>query len=318
MKLGLFLSSEEWGPTDLARQAKRAEEAGFHALWISDHYHPWNDEQGHSPFVWSTIGAISEATNMRVTTAVTCPTARIHPALVAQAAATCAVLLEGRFQLGVGSGEALNEHILGDRWPPAEVRQEMLEEAVEVIRTLWKGGTRDHSGKHYLVENARVYDLPDQPPEIFVSGFGEKSTRLAAKIGDGYCTTAPDADAIRLYRDEGGKGPVQAGTKVCFGDDEAEARRTAYRLWPNEQLPGELAQVLPTPRHFEQACQLVTEEMIAEAVPCGPDLDRHIAALEEYATAGVDELFVQQIGPNQDAFFEAYARDVVPRFNTSE
>jgi G6PDH family F420-dependent oxidoreductase len=268
--------------------------------------------------VWSTIGAISQATNLRVTTAVTCPTARIHPALVAQAAATCAVLLEGRFQLGVGTGEALNEHILGHRWPPAEVRQEMLEEAVEVIRTLWKGGTRDHRGKHYLVENARVYDLPDQPPEIFVSGFGEKSTRLAAKIGDGYCTTAPDADAIRLYRDEGGKGPVQAGTKVCFGDNEAEARRTAYRLWPNEQLPGELAQVLPTPRHFEQACQLVTEEMIAEAVPCGPDLDRHIAALEEYATAGVDELFVQQIGPNQDAFFEAYARDVVPRFNASE
>jgi G6PDH family F420-dependent oxidoreductase len=318
VKLGLFLSSEEWGPTDLARQAKRAEEAGFHALWISDHYHPWNDEQGHSPFVWSTIGAISQATNLRVTTAVTCPTARIHPALVAQAAATCAVLLEGRFQLGVGTGEALNEHILGHRWPPAEVRQEMLEEAVEVIRTLWKGGTRDHRGKHYLVENARVYDLPDQPPEIFVSGFGEKSTRLAAKIGDGYCTTAPDADAIRLYRDEGGKGPVQAGTKVCFGDDDAEARRTAYRLWPNEQLPGELAQVLPTPRHFEQACRLVTEEMIAEAVPCGPDLDRHIAALEEYATAGVDELFVQQIGPNQDAFFEAYARDVVPRFNASE
>jgi G6PDH family F420-dependent oxidoreductase len=318
VKLGLFLSSEEWGPTDLARQAKRAEEAGFHALWISDHYHPWNDEQGHSPFVWSTIGAISVATNMRVTTAVTCPTARIHPALVAHAAATCAVLLEGRFQLGVGTGEALNEHIFGHRWPPAEVRQEMLEEAVEVIRTLWKGGTRDHRGKHYLVENARVYDLPDQPPEIFVSGFGEKSTRLAAKIGDGYCTTAPDADAIRLYRDEGGKGPVQAGTKVCFGDDEAEARRTAYRLWPNEQLPGELAQLLPTPRHFEQACQLVTEEMIAEAVPCGPDLDRHIAALEEYATAGVDELFVQQIGPNQDAFFEAYARDVVPRFNASE
>jgi G6PDH family F420-dependent oxidoreductase len=316
VKLGLFLSSEEWGPAELVRQARRGEQAGFHALWISDHYHPWNDEQGHSPFVWSTIAAIAEATeNMRVTTAVTCPTVRVHPAVVAHAAATCALLLEGRFQLGVGSGEALNEHILGDRWPPAEVRLEMLEEAVEVIRTLWRGGVQDHRGKHYVVENARLYDLPDPAPEILVSGFGEQATRLAAKIGDGYCTTMPDKDLIGLYRGEGGKGPVQAGTKVCFGADDAEALSTAYRLWPNEQLPGELAQVLPTPAHFEQASSLVSEEMIAEAVPCGPDLDRHIAALEEYADAGADELFVQQIGPNQDAFFEAYERDVIPRFN---
>jgi G6PDH family F420-dependent oxidoreductase len=317
MKLGLFLSSEEWGPADLVRQAKRGEEAGFHALWISDHYHPWIDEQGHSPFVWSTIGALSQATDLRVTTGVTCPTVRIHPAVIAQAAATSKLLLEGRFQLGVGSGEALNEHIHGHRWPPAEIRLEMLEEAVEVMRTLWKGGNQDHRGEHYVVENARVYDLPDEPPEVLVSGFGEMATRLAARIGDGYCTTSPDRELIELYRSEGGKGPVQAGTKVCFGGDEAEARRTAYRLWPNEQLPGELAQVLPTPAHFEQATELVSEEMIGESVPCGPDLDRHIEALEEYAQAGVDELFVQQIGPDQDAFFEAYASDVVPRFNRS-
>jgi G6PDH family F420-dependent oxidoreductase len=317
MKLGLFLSSEEWGPADLVRQAKRGEEAGFHALWISDHYHPWIDEQGHSPFVWSTIGALSQATDLRVTTGVTCPTVRIHPAVIAQAAATSKLLLEGRFQLGVGSGEALNEHIHGHRWPPAEIRLEMLEEAVEVMRTLWKGGNQDHRGEHYVVENARVYDLPDEPPEVLVSGFGEMATRLAARIGDGYCTTSPDKEMIELYRSEGGKGPVQAGTKVCFGGDEAEARRTAYRLWPNEQLPGELAQVLPTPAHFEQATELVSEEMIGESVPCGPDLDRHVEALEEYAQAGVDELFVQQIGPDQDAFFEAYASDVVPRFNRS-
>jgi G6PDH family F420-dependent oxidoreductase len=316
VKLGLFLSSEEWSAADLVRQARRAEEAGFHALWISDHYHPWVDEQGHSPFVWSTIGAIAEATDsMRVTTAVTCPTVRIHPAVIAQAAATSATLLGGRFQLGVGSGEALNEHILGDRWPAIETRLKMLEEAVEVLRTLWRGGSQDYRGRHYLVENARIYDLPDEPPEILVSGFGEKAVRLAAKIGDGYVTTMPDEDLIGLYRSEGGKGPVQAGTKVCFGGDESEARRTAHRLWPNEQLPGELAQVLPTPAHFEQASTLVSEEMIGEAVPCGPDLGRHVAALEEYAEAGADELFVQQIGPDQDAFFEAYARDVVPRFN---
>ena len=314
MKLGLFLSSEEWGPVDLVRQAQRGEEAGFHALWISDHYHPWIDEQGHSPFVWGTIGAIAQATNMRVTTGVTCPTVRIHPAVIAHAAATASILLEGRFQLGVGSGEALNEHILGDRWPPAETRLEMLEEAVEVIRTLWQGGNQDHRGKHYLVENARIYDLPDEPPEILVSGFGPLATKLAARIGDGYCTTAPD-ELIELYRSEGGKGPVQAGTKVCFDSDEAKARETAYRLWPNEHLPGELAQVLPTPAHFEQASELVTEDMVADTVPCGPDLDRHMEALQEYADAGVDELFVQQIGPNQDAFFDTWAKEIVPRFS---
>src|SRR3954471_11699329 len=190
MQIGCFLSSEEFSPRDLVEQAKRAEQAGFHALWISDHYHPWNDEQGHSPFVWSVIGAIAEATGLTVTTGVTCPTIRIHPAIIAQAAATSAVLSGGRFQLGVGSGEALNEHILGDRWPEADVRLEMLEEAVEVIRTLWQGGQHSHRGSHYTVENPRVYALPDEPPPILVSGFGPKAIELAARIGDGFCTTS--------------------------------------------------------------------------------------------------------------------------------
>ena len=164
MKLGYFLSSEECDPKQLVELASRAEDAGFHALWISDHYHPWVDEQGHSPFVWSAIGAIAQATErMRVTTAVTCPTLRIHPAVIAQAAATSALLLDGRFQLGVGSGEALNEHILGAHWPEAEERLEMLEESVEVLRLLWQGGQQSHRGRHYRVENARIYDLPDTP-----------------------------------------------------------------------------------------------------------------------------------------------------------
>jgi G6PDH family F420-dependent oxidoreductase len=314
MRIGYFLSSEEFGPQALVDQARRAEAAGFHALWISDHYHPWIDEQGHSPLVWSTIGALSQVTELPVTTAVTCPTVRIHPAVIAQAAATSAMLLDGRFALGVGSGEALNEHVLGTVWPDADTRLEMLEEAVEVIRTLWRGGVRDHRGTHYTVQNARIYDLPVEPPPIYVSGFGPKSVRVAARIGDGYVTTKPDGELIELYRAEGGSGPVQAGTKVCFGADEAQARRTVHRLWPNEALPGELAQVVPTPAHFEQACQLVTEEMVGEAVPCGPDIDRHVAALQQYADAGVDELFVQQIGPEQDAFFDEWADAVLPHF----
>jgi G6PDH family F420-dependent oxidoreductase len=312
MKIGCFLSCEEFGPRELVEQARRAEAAGFHALWISDHYHPWNDQQGHSAFVWSVIGAISEATSLPVTTGVTCPTVRIHPAVIAQAAATSAVLLEGRFNLGVGSGEALNEHILGTHWPEADVRLEMLEEAVEVMRTLWSGGQHSHRGGHYTVENARVYDLPDEPPPVLVSGFGPKAVRLAARIGDGFATTSPDKDSIDLYRSEGGKGPVHAGTKVCFMADEADARRTAHRLWPNEALPGELAQILPTPSHFEQACELVEPEMLS--TPASPDLDAHAESLQAYADAGVDELFVQQIGPEQDAFFETWAKEILPRF----
>src|SRR3954466_1530727 len=185
MKIGYFLSCEENDPRSLVAQAKAAQEAGFHALWISDHYHPWNDAQGHSAFVWSVIGALSEAITLPVTTAVTCPTLRIHPAIIAQAAATSAVMLDGGFTLGVGSGEALNEHVLGTHWPEADVRLEMLEEAIAVMRDLWQGGHGSHRGRHYTVENARVYDLPPSPPPVLVSGFGAKSISVAARVGDG-------------------------------------------------------------------------------------------------------------------------------------
>jgi G6PDH family F420-dependent oxidoreductase len=314
MRIGYFLSSEEFAPHELVEQARMAEQAGFEGLWISDHFHPWNDEQGHSSFVWSTIGALSQATGLKVTTAVTCPSFRMHPAIVAHAAATAAVLLEGRFALGVGSGEALNEHVLGARWPEADERLDMLEEAVEVIRALWQGGVQSHRGRYYTVENARIYDLPEERPPIIVSGFGSKSTQLAARIGDGFCTTAPVGEAVESFRREAGEGKLVAGgTKVCFGRDEAAARATAHRLWPNEELPGELSQILPTPAHFEQASELVSEEMVAEAVPCGPDLDRHLETISKFEEAGFDELYIQQIGPEQREFFDVYAREVLPR-----
>jgi G6PDH family F420-dependent oxidoreductase len=314
MKIGYFLSCEEYGPAELLAQARRAEQAGFASLWISDHYHPWVDAQGHSPFVWSVIGALAQVTKLPVATGVTCPTIRIHPAIIAQAAATSQVMLDGRFTLGVGSGEALNEHVVGARWPEAEERLEMLEEAIEVIRLLWTGKQVSHRGRHYRVENARIYTLPDVPPPIYVSGFGPKSVDLAARIGDGYCTTAPGELIDRFREKGGGSKPVQAGTKVCYGPDRAEAVRTVHRIWPNEAISGELPQVLPTPAHFEQASELVTEEMIAESVPCGPDLDEHVAAIQEFADSGVDELYIQQIGDEHEAFFDVYAREVLPRF----
>jgi G6PDH family F420-dependent oxidoreductase len=316
MKIGYFLSCEEWGPKELVANAVKAREAGFDGYWISDHFHPWTDTQGHSPFVWSVIGALAQAApGMSVATAVTCPTVRIHPAVIAQAAATAAVLLDGRFTLGVGTGEALNEHILGDNWPSAPERREMLEEAVEIIRELWDGGVKSHRGRHYKVDHARIYDLPAEPPKIVVSGFGPAAIDLAAKIGDGFATVQPDADGVEQFRSQSVRGSlVQGGVKVCFDSDERRARETAYRLWPNDGLPGELAQILPTPSHFEQAVELVSEEMVADQIPCGPDIEAHIAAIREYQDAGFDEVYVQQIGPNQDEFFAAYRERVLPEF----
>ncbi len=305
---GYFLSCEEFGPAELVRQAKLAERAGFERLWISDHFHPWNDQQGQSPFVWSVIGALSEATSLPITTAVTCPTVRLHPAIVAQAAATAAVQTGGNFVLGVGSGEALNEHIFGDAWPSTATRLAMLEEAVGVIRALHRGEQVDHQGAFYTVANARIYTLPSEPVPIYVSGFGAKSARLAGRIGDGFMSVQPDAELIEAFRSAGGGDrPAQGALKVCYGPDEQQALTTAHRLWPNEQLPGELAQLLPTPRHFEQASSLVTRDQVASATPCGPDVGRHVRAITEYVTAGYDEIYLQQIGPDQEAFFDFWA-----------
>jgi G6PDH family F420-dependent oxidoreductase len=290
-----------------------AADAGFETLGISDHFHPWIDEQGCSPFVWAVIGAISQEVDLPVATHVTCPTIRIHPAIIAHAAATSAVMLNGQFSLGVGSGEALNEHVFGDAWPEAGERLEMLEEAITVIRTLWAGGVQSHRGRHYRVEHTRIYDLPEAPPPIIVSGFGPRGVDLAAREGDGYATVGPDADSVSRFRSQGGSGPVQGGLKVCYGDDAAAARATVHRLWPNQALPGELAQILPTPAHFEQASELVTEELATADVPCGPDIDAHVAAIQAYADAGFDELYVNQIGLDQDQFFAAYREKVLPR-----
>jgi G6PDH family F420-dependent oxidoreductase len=314
MKIGYFLSTEEYTPQELVEQAVLAEKAGFEALWISDHFHPWNDEQGESPFVWSLIGAISQVCSLHVTTAVTCPTVRTHPAIIAQAAATSAALLDGRFTLGVGAGEALNEHILGGPWPTADVRLEMLEEAVEVIRELWTGEVVSHRGRHYTVDTARIYTLPEKTPEIFVSGFGPKATELAGRIGDGYISTLPDAELLGRFRDAGGRGKTaQVGFKVCYAGTEDEGGAIAHRLWPNSAVPGELSQVLPSPQHFEQAAELVTREMIQDKVTCGPDADAHLAAYQPFVEAGYDEIYVANMGPHYAEMIALHGEHVLPR-----
>lgn len=313
-KIGYFLSCEQYTPSELVDQAKRAEDAGFDALWISDHFHPWNDEQGQSAFVWGVIGALSQVTTLPVSTAVTCPLIRMHPAIVAQAAATAAVQLNGRFVLGVGTGEALNEHVLGDHWPAPAVRLEMLEEAIEVIRRLHTGEKVGHHGEYYDVEEARIYTVPDQPVPIYVSAFGPKAAELAARVGDGLCTTMPDADLIAKFRDGGGGDkPVQAGTKVSWDTDADRALEVAHRLWANEQLPGRLAQTLPAPQDFADAMTLVPPDKVAESVTCGADPDKHAAQMREFIDAGADEVYVQQVGPDIDGFFTGWRRDVLPQ-----
>jgi G6PDH family F420-dependent oxidoreductase len=310
---GFFLSSEEQTPKVLVDTAAAAEQAGFSRLWISDHYHPWNHEQGQSPFVWGVLGGIAQVTSTaEVYTAVTCPTVRIHPAVLAQAAATAAVMLEGRFGFGVGSGEALNEHVLGDGWPTADVRLEMLEEALEVVQRLWTGEVVSHRGRHYTVDHARLYTLPETPPGIWVSGFGPKATRLAARTATGgYMNTSPDGDMVALYRSEGGTGTTHGGMKVCWAASADDALDTVHRLWPNDQLPGELAQVLPTPEHFVQASELVTRDMCA-AVPHGPDVDAYVERVKAYAEAGFDEVYLQQIGPDQQGFLRFWTEELRP------
>ncbi|MBM2622356.1 TIGR03557 family F420-dependent LLM class oxidoreductase [Actinoplanes sp. LDG1-06] len=316
MRIGYFLSCEEYGPAELLEQARGAERAGFSALWISDHYHPWVDAQGNSPFVWSMIGALSQATSLPITTAVTCPTVRIHPAVIAQAAATSAVLTGGRFRLGIGTGEALNEHIFGDAWPEEDVRLEMLEESVEVMRGLWEGGTFSHHGKHYTVENARIYTLPENPVEIYVSGFGPKAVDVAARIGDGYVSTMPDGELVSRFRDNGGGSKIaQAGFKAAFAASAEEGAKIAYEKWPNAGVPGELSQVLPSPKHFEQASQLVTEEMVGESFVCGNDPAAHLEMIDKYRQAGFDEVYVANTGPHYQGLFDLYADQILPKIS---
>ena len=312
--VGYTLSSEEHGPNELVEYAGRAEAVGFDFLSISDHYHPWTSTQGEAPFVWGTLGGVAQATDdVHVEMGVTCPTMRIHPAVVAQAAATAVTMLEGRFGFGVGTGERLNEHVLGDHWPPHHVRLEMLEEAVEVMRTLWDGGLTSHEGKHYTVEGARLFTLPEEPPEVHVSAFGERTAEAAGRFGDGFWTTGPREELLEAYRSGGGEGPSYTQLHVCYAEDEETAVETAYEHWPNSALAGDLNTELPTPTQFEQAVEMVSKEDIAEGdILTDPDPEAHVKEVQKFFDAGYENLVVHQVGPDQEAFFEFYEDEVLP------
>lgn len=315
VQIGYTLSSEEHTASDLVRQAQRAEQVGFDFLSISDHFHPWIDAQGHSPFVWAVIGGIA-ATTKRIPlgTGVTCPTVRIHPAIVAQAAATVATMMPGRFFLGIGSGEALNEHITGERWPETEIRLEMMEEAIEVIRLLWQGGNQSYHGLYYTVENARIYDLPEAQIPIIVSATGPKAAEVAGRIGDGLWETAPDKKVVELFEEAGGSGPRYGQISVCWAEDREQALQTAFKIWPTSALPGEMNQELPTPTHFEQAVKLVTPDKVAEGTVLGPDPQPYLDKIEAFVQAGIDHVYFHQIGPDQEGFIRFAEREILPRY----
>jgi G6PDH family F420-dependent oxidoreductase len=320
LHLGYSLSCEEHRPDELVEWAQRAEAAGFEYASISDHFHPWLEAQGNSPFVWSVLGGIATATDrLKVGTGVTCPTRRYHPAIVAQAAATVASMMPGRFFLGVGTGENLNEHIVGESWPRYDVRAAMLEEAVGIIRALWMGENYSHCGQHFTVENARIYTLPDEPPPIVVAASGPKSGALAGRIGDGLIMAAADPSVVETFQDEGRGAaedrPRYLQVNVCWAEDEAEARRTAYRVCGNVALQGELGNLLPAPAHYEQSVKMLTEDDVAKVIVCSPDPEAHVAKIREAQKAGYDHVHIYQVGADQEGFFRFYEQEVMPRLS---
>jgi len=313
-EFGYWLSSEEHPPLDLVRDARRAEELGFSYAMISDHFHPWIDAQGQSAFVWSVIGGIAATTErIEVATGVTAPTQRIHPAIVAHAAATCAAMLPGRFVLGVGTGENLNEHVTGARWPAPDERIEMLEEAIEVMRLLWQGGEQTHRGKHYTVDHARLYTLPGEPVRVAVAAAKPLAAELAGRLGDALVNTEPDEEIVKAYREAGGDGPRYGQVRLCFAEDEEEARETAFRLWRHSGLGGTINQELPRPSDFDAVAESVTKEMATESVPCGPDPEPVLAEIEKWQEAGFDRIALHQIGPDQKGFFRFWESELAPK-----
>lgn len=316
-RLGFALSSEQYRPDELIDLAVRAEEAGFEFTLLSDHFHPWLAEQGESPFVWTTLGGMARATDeIEIGTGVTCPIIRIHPANVAQAAATAASMMEDRFFLGVGTGETLNEHVTGERWPAHSIRVQMLREAVEVIRELWDGGMTSHYGEHFTVENARLFTLPENTPPIHVAAGGPKMADAASDWGDGMIGTAPDEEVIDTFRsEEGDDRPRYGQMTTCYADTEEAAQEIAYENWRNGGLPGELGQELATPKQFDDATQLVDPDELGESLALGPDPEPYIESIETYAEAGYDHVYIHQVNPDADGFMELFRDEIAPQIS---
>ncbi|MFI7437878.1 TIGR03557 family F420-dependent LLM class oxidoreductase [Micromonospora haikouensis] len=316
MRIGYKLASEGFGPKEIIRQAIRAEEVGFDFVEMSDHFHPWLDVQGHSSFTWTVFGAIAAQTErVGMVTGVTCPTVRYHPAIIAQAAATLAIISDGRFTLGVGAGERLNEHVVGQGFPSVHDRHERLREALEIIRLLWQGGYQSYEGKHLHLDDAQVFDLPDQPPVIAVAASGPASVAIAVELGDGLFATEPKPDLVQAYQRGGGSGPRYAEVPMAWAPDEQQAVQAAWQTSRWAVTGWKVMSELPNPVNFEAASRTVTEDDIRQQFAVGPDPNVHVAAVRTYTEAGFDHLVLQNAGPDPDGFLDFYRDTLADRLH---
>ncbi|HEY0471259.1 MAG TPA: TIGR03557 family F420-dependent LLM class oxidoreductase [Kribbella sp.] len=313
MRVGFKLIAEAFSPTEIVAQAVRAEEAGFEFVEVSDHFHPWVSEHQHSGFAFSMLAAAAARTStIELATGVTCPFIRYHPAVVAQAAATTALLSDGRFTLGIGAGERLNEHVVGAGWPPVSVRHEMLREALEIIRQLWSGGYQSYDGKHLKLEDARVFDLPDTLPRIAVAAGGPAAARIAGELGDALFATEPREDLVTAYRSAGGTGPRYAEVPLAWATSEDEAAESARRLFRFGVTGWKVQAELPNPVNFDAATKTVTADHMREQFGCGPDVARHVEVAKQFVDAGFDQLALINAGPDMNGFFDFFTKELGP------
>lgn len=315
VQIGYTMMTEQAGPRELVDHVVLAEEAGFDFSVTSDHYFPWLRAQGHSPYAWSVLGAAAQATSrIPLMTYVTCPTFRYHPAVVAQKAATMQLLSQGRFRLGLGSGENLNEHVVGGGWPAVDVRHEMLEEAVGIIRDLFGGGHVNRRGTHFDVESARLWDVPDEPPPIGIAVSGERSCALAGRLGDLVIATEPKPELLSSFDRHGGEGKPRVGQlPVCYDTDRDTAVRRAHEQFRWFGSGWKVNSELPHPDSFASATQFVTPDDVAESIPCGDDPEAFVEAVRPYAEAGFSEIALVQIGgETQPEYLEWSAKALLP------
>ena len=316
MRLGYTLMSEQSGPRELVVHAAGAERAGFDFEVISDHYFPWLDEMGHSPYAWSVLGAVTQVTErVELMTYVTCPLMRYHPAVVAQKAATIDLLSDGRFTLGLGAGENLNEHVVGRGWPAVNVRHEMLEEALTIINALFDGGYVDFAGDHYRVDSAKVWDLPQNPVPIGVAVSGRQSIETFAPLADHLIAVEPEAELVHQW-DRAHTKPHSrkiGQLPVCWGQDRDASIARAHELFRWFGGGWKVNAELPGPSGFAGASQFVTQDDVADSIPCGPDLDAIVKAVREFEDAGFTDVALVQIGDeSQHDFLQVAERELLP------
>ncbi|MCZ2830733.1 TIGR03557 family F420-dependent LLM class oxidoreductase [Modestobacter sp. VKM Ac-2986] len=314
MQVGYKIATEAFGPKEVVAQAVAAEEAGFDFIELSDHFHPWLEEQGHSGFTWTMLGAMAAQTSrIGLATGVTAPIIRYHPAVIAQAAATTQILSDNRFTLGIGSGERLNEHVVGAAWPAVRIRHHMLREALEIINLLWQGGYQSYEGKYLTLEDARIWDLPEQLPVIAVASGGPGASKLAAKYGSGLFATEPKKELVDAFAEHGGTGPKYAEVPMSWAQTEdaavqaaLETSRWALTGWP-------VMSELPNPVNFDAASSSVDADDIRGQFSVGPDLDVHVQQAQPYVDAGFDHIVLQNTGPDPDGFLAVCQSELIER-----